>query len=215
VIRLLIIILAYSFLSCTKAHVEEEFQILRVEDLPQDFRVSSKIWDVTKSTDPAIKDKPIFYGPMQIKFWQKKPGLLKDGNVIFEFASGGGGIDLSQVVNGQQGTFYVSFDMPGIEKVVKHRAYHISRSRQRKVDGEVIGTGCKKLLDLSSGIGKLNFKNEIKLNTTRDRHVSLLAGNFVFLTETDSNWIVSQVTFYDTKRQDLICPEVSPSVSEQ
>ncbi len=212
-IRTVLALLVVTLVSCSKKSTEENYQVYRIDDLPQDFRMTSKIWDVTKPTDPAAKDKPIFYGPLQIKFSQKSPGVLKEGNVIFEFASGGGEIDLSQVVSGQQGTFFISFDMPGVDNIINRRAFLISRSRQRKVEGEVIGSGCKTLLDLSSSLGQLNFKEQLKLNTTRERHVSLVAGHFVFLVETDKSWIISQASFYDSKRQDLICPELSPSVS--
>ncbi|MFN8847468.1 MAG: hypothetical protein ACK5W9_11520 [Bdellovibrionales bacterium] len=212
-IRLALALFSVTLISCSIKNTEVEYPIYRVDDLPQDFRMTSKVWDVTKSIDPTIKDKPIFYGPVQVKFSQKSPGLLNEGNVIYEFASGGGNIDLSQVVSGQKGTFFISFHMPGTDNFTNGRVFFISRSRQRKIEGEVVGSGCKTLLDLSSSLGQLNFKGELKLNTTRDRHISILAGHFVFLTETDKSWIVSQISFNDSKRQDLICPELAPKVS--
>ncbi|MFN9067594.1 MAG: hypothetical protein ACK5V3_10220, partial [Bdellovibrionales bacterium] len=112
-IRLALALFSVTLISCSIKNTEVEYPIYRVDDLPQDFRMTSKVWDVTKSIDPTIKDKPIFYGPVQVKFSQKSPGLLNEGNVIYEFASGGGNIDLSQVVSGQKGTFFISFHMPG------------------------------------------------------------------------------------------------------
>lgn len=200
---------------CTKTHHEAEapLEIYRVEDLPQDFRVPSRVWDETLPKDPILKPKPILYGPVQIKLVEKNKGTLKEKSAIYEFPSGGGELDLSKVISHQPGSFFMSFHVPILEKAINKKAFYISQGRQRKVDGEVFGSGCHQLLEMSSSIGKLDFAEVLTLNTTRDRHVSILAGHFIFLVETESSWIVSQLSFYDSKRKDLICPEAAKQVS--
>lgn len=188
-----------------KSH-ESDITTYEVEDLPRDFQVPSQVWEVTNKVVPPAKSKPISYGPISLKFTEKNKGILIEKAIIFKLPSGGGELDLSKVVSGQSGTFFLGFDVPVKDKLVSKKVFFISESRQRKVDSEILGSGCNKVLDLSSSLGQLEFKDLLKLNTTRDRHISVLGGHFLFLLETESSWIVSQVTFYDSGRKDLFCP---------
>jgi len=201
------LILILFLLGCENKSPAEKSDIVtfEVEDLPMDFQIPSQIWAITEDVIEPAKPKPITYGPLSLKLSEKNKGILLESAAIFNLPSGGGEIDLSKVVTGQPGTFFLGFNVPVKDKLLNKKIYFISQSRQRKVDNEILGSGCNKLLDLSSSLGSLEFKDLITLNTTRDRHLSVLGGHFIFLLETETSWIVSQVTFYDSKRQDLFC----------
>jgi hypothetical protein len=216
VIRFTIVVSLTVMLACTPSqHAAHEPEVLRVEDLPADFRVPGLVWDQTLPTDALLKPKPVLYGPVQVKLIEKNKDTLKDNDVIYEFPSGGGELDLAQVTTEKPGSFFLSFHMPLHDKLLNKKVYFISQSRQRRVDGEILGSGCRKLLDLSSTIGQLEFKEQLQINTTRHRHVSILAGHFIFLAETESSWIVSQLSFFDSKRKDLMCPEFGLQASTE
>ncbi len=178
-----------------------------VEDLPMDFKVPDFIWDITNKVIEPNKPKTIVYGPVNLKLTEKNKGILKESPMLFVMQSGGGELDLSKVVSGQPGSFSLGFDVPIKDKILQTKVFFISQNRQRKVDGEVLGSGCKKVLELTSQFGKLGFSQMLDLNTTRHRHVSVLGGHFLFLVETENNWTVSQVSFYDSERSDLFCPD--------
>ena len=179
----------------------------RVEDLPMDFKVPDFIWDITNKVIEPNKPKTIVYGPVSLKLIEKNKNILKESPMLFVMQSGGGELDLSKVVSGQPGSFSLGFDLPIKDKILQTKVFFISQNRQRKVDGEVLGSGCKKVLELTSQFGKLGFSQMLDINTTRHRHVSVLGGHFLFLVETENNWTVSQVSFYDSERVDLFCPE--------
>ena len=208
--KLLIWILFLALVGGCQKSADSDQQILdayNVEDLPQDFKVPDFIWDITKKVVEPNKPKTIVYGPVQLKLVEKNKNILKESTMLFVMQSGGGELDLSKVVSGQPGSFSLGFDVPIKDKILQTKVFFISQNRQRKVEGEVLGSGCKKVLELTSQFGKLDFSQMLDLNTTRHRHLSVLGGHFLFLVETETNWIVSQLSFYDSERPDLFCPE--------
>lgn len=210
---LCILLLPLSSLLASEA--PSDIPVTRVEDVPLDFPLPSKVWDQTLPQDPNLKAKPIVYGSLFVRFREKNPGVLLEKETIFELPSGGGQLDLSQIVSGKKGSFYVSFDFPAASETLQTKVFFLSESRQRKVEGEIWGSGCRKILELTSTLAKRQFKNEIMVNTLRDRHVSILAGHFIFLSETESSWTVSQVSMMDSNRKDLICNESTSKVNSR
>lgn len=186
--------------------IQSPIDAYKVEDLPQDFQVPDFIWDIANKVIEPNKPKTIVYGPVHLKLAEKNKGILRESTMLFVMQSGGGELDLSKVVSGQPGSFSLGFDVPIKDKILQTKVFFISQNRQRKVGGEVLGSGCKKVLELSTQFGKLGFLQMLDLNTTRYRHLSVLGGHFLFLVETEKNWIVSQVSFYDSERADLFCP---------
>jgi hypothetical protein len=227
--KALLLVGAIALSSCTK-HAEteavpEEPQL--VDALPEDFIVPEVIWESMQppkaheekaggghgessgghegGAAPAEKEKPILYTSVKILLKEKNKGVLKKPNLAFEFARGGGEMDLSKLMGSHQGTFFISFELPEFENVLQKKAFFISQSRQRKVDGEVIGSGCRKVLDVSTQLYKQSKEAGLKINTTRDRQDSVLGGHMIFLGETEKNWLLTQVTFFDSARTDLFC----------
>lgn len=196
-------------LSCSKKNLFEytEDDIMVVENLPQDFIVPEKIWEQTEPTTLGEKPKQIIYTTARLIFREKNKGILKSPLMVLDFPRGGGEVDLFHVVSGEPGTFHLGFEFPELKEVLKTKVFFVSQNRQRRVDGEVLGSGCDKLLDLTDSILGSMSKEGLKLNTTRNRHSSILGGHFIIMGETEKNWMITQVTFFDSSRPDLLCPE--------
>lgn len=220
-IRVLLLALTMLTVSCTQNHEEEkvEPETILVDELPDDFVVPQVVWDSMKAepsekkegggegeaATAVKKEKPILYSSVNVFLKEKNKGVLKSPIMSYEFSRGGGELDLSKVVGPQSGTFYISFELPEYENALQKRAFFVSQSRQRKVDGEILGSGCHTVLDVSTQIYKLNKDAGMKINTTRNRHDSILGGHMIFLAETEKNWFLTQVTFFDSARVDLFC----------
>ncbi|MFN8791927.1 MAG: hypothetical protein ACK5Y2_10785 [Bdellovibrionales bacterium] len=195
-------------LGCTKKNHFEytEADVRVVEDLPKDFVVPDQIWNVTFPTD-GNKPKQIIYTSARVIFREKNKSILREPLLVLEFPRGGGEVDLSHVVTGQPGTFFMKFEFPEFKDAAPAKVFFLSHSRQRKVEGEVLGSGCRKVLDVTKGLLSAQKDEGLKINTTRQRHSSILGGHFVVLGENEKNWLITQVTFYDSSRPDLFCPE--------
>ena len=195
------------FGSCTKAKQFDvsEKDLAVIDQLPDDFIIPQVIWKNMKSKFPDEKEKPILYTSVKVFLKEKNKGVLKNPLIAYEFPRGGGELDLSTVIGSSPGTFFLGFEFPEFENAHQKKAFLISQSRQRKVDGEILGSGCNKVFDISSEFFKQIETDGIKINTTRDRHISILAGHLVFFAEGEKNWFLSQVTFFDSTRSDLFC----------
>lgn len=201
--------LALMAVGCKKNNPLEykEEEVMLVENLPQDFLVPNLIWEQTEPKVEGEKPKQIMYTMARVIFREKNKGILKEPKTVLEFPRGGGEIDLAQMVSGEPGTFYVGFEFPELKEALKTKVFFVSQSRQRRVDGEILGSGCDKVLDVTNSLLSSMQKEGLKVNTTRHRHSSILGGHFIILGETEKNWMITQVTFFDSSRPDLFCPE--------
>ncbi len=192
---------------CTQASQFEAAteQMEYVDQIPDDFVVPEMIWDSMKPKMPDEKMKPIIYSSVRVMFKEKNKNVLKKPLLAYEFSRGGGEIDLATVVGTKAGTFFLGVQLPEFENSLQRKAFFVSQSRQRKVEGEILGSGCQKLFDISSEFFKQVSTEGIKINTTRFRHVSVLGGHLILLAENDKNWLITQVTFFDSTRPDLFC----------
>lgn len=192
---------------CTKHEqfVIPEDEVTFVDQLPDDFAVPERVWDSMKPKTAEEKEKPILYTSVKVFLKEKNKDVLKKPVQAYEFSRGGGELDLSTVLGSKPGTFFLSFELPEFENALQKKAFFISQSRKRKVEGEILGSGCHKILDISSELYKEIKDGGIKINTTRARHDSILGGHLIFLGETEKNWFLTQVTFFDSSRSDLFC----------
>jgi hypothetical protein len=205
--RKIFLFLMFVLSACTQHNQFEtsENDLAIVDQLPEDFPVPQVVWDSMKSKNPDEKEKPIIYTSVKLFLKEKNKGVLKKSLFAYEFARGGGELDLSTVLGPYSGTFFLGFELPEFENVYQKKVFFISESRQRKVDDEILGSGCNKVLDISTEFFKKNKDKGIEINTTRSRQDSILGGHLIFLAETEKNWLLTQVTFFDSSRTDLFC----------
>lgn len=196
------------FLTACEKHEKIEVQdsdIVLVDSLPEDFVVPGVVWKSMQPKTPEEKEKPIIYTSVKVFMQEKNKNVLKKPLIALEFPRGGGEIDLAMMMGAQTGTFFLGFDLPEFTAALSKKVFFVSQSRQRKVEGEILGSGCRKLLDISTQFFKQTKDSGIKINTTRNRHDSILGGHMIFVAETEKNWLLSQVTFFDSSRTDLFC----------
>ncbi len=170
---------------------------IEMTDTGPDVRIPTKIWEKVGSIEP--KDA-VTFSTITVKLVEKTSGVLIDPELEIKLPRGGGEIDLSQLVRGQ-GTFRVFFEFEETENKDKMQIYFVSKARKRKIDGEIWGAGCKKFMDLKNYLLKAGKEKGIEVNTTRNRHDSVLGGTFFFLMGRQ----VTQVTFTDHQQPQLFC----------
>lgn len=149
----------------------------------------------------------VVFASVKIYLKEKNPGVLKSPSYIIELPRGGGEIDLANYIGEQPGTFYLGFEFPDMEILSEVKSLFVSKTKKRKVDGEIFGAGCNKFFDITSKIQTNMPLEGIKLNTNRNRHVSVLGGHFIFSTKKGTQVFVTQVSFNDSKNKFLFCEE--------
>lgn len=203
-------------------HAHEDIRTIEVEDIPKEVKIPQKLWDEIQGKAPAAADGEtagaaatelgdeggVLFMPVDVILEEKNEGVLKESPVRIRLPRGGGAIDLSTVVTDNPGSFYVRFEWPDVEDASTLQAWFVSKARRRKLGDEIWGTGCRKFLKITKGLQAAQKKGGIKVNTTRDRHVTVLGGHFVFSARKSTQVFAAQVTFVDPRHPDFYCEEM-------
>lgn len=218
------------------SHHDEEIATIEVDDVPKEVRIPAKLWDEVQSKGAAggeAKESKgghggggeeggegeggpelaqegggVLFMPIDVILEEKNRGVLKQSPVKFHLPRGGGTIDLSQVVGDTPGTFFVRFETPDVEDPASLQAWFVSKARRRKIGAEIWGAGCNKYFGITKGLAKAERGGGLKVNTTRDRHVTVLGGHFVFSAKKLSQVFTTQVTFKDPRHPDFYCEDL-------
>jgi hypothetical protein len=133
------------------------------------------------------------FAPLAVYLEEKNPGVLREPRMKIEFPQGGGRLNLSDYTTDQRGSFYFRIDALEDKDESLH-VYYVSGGRKRRIDDDEVGTGCGKILNLKSFyLSQLKSKG-VLVNTTRDRHLTLLAGTYVFAYKKEASLFLSQLT---------------------
>ncbi len=203
-----------SLVGCQKAEEhssEHQGRIVKMPEISKEINLPVAMWDKVTggSFENSVKQAASFnFAPIQIVLEEKSERVLVDPSITFDFPNGGGEIDLAKFVQNSKGTFRVKFAFEGLKTGDDLQVYYVSKGKRRRIDAEIYGSGCKNYFDLKDYVVKVNNKEGIEVNVTRDRHISVLAGHFVFSYKKDKQTFLSQVTFTDSKRADLICDDI-------
>lgn len=215
---------------CTKGEHDNANTVkeVNVDEIPEDIRIPIKLWDrieqdsqisdlVPKGKEEeknqeqekdefAANKGTILFSPITVILKEHNSEVLESPEIKISLPRGGGQVDLSDYVGSKVGSFFVKFVWPEEWKdVTSIQSYYVSRGRKRKLDGDTYGVGCNKYLNLTKQLLKENAGEGIKVNTTRDRHTTVLGGHFIFSGKKGSQTFLSQVTFLDKKNPHLLC----------
>lgn len=228
--RSLVLALAvFAALACSKEGPQHETTVA-IDDIPKEIRIPSSLWEDVQQKNSSAKPAEgeaeggesaggsaveleeehggVLFMPIDVILEEKNPGVLKQSPVRFKFPRGGGAIDLSQIVGDQPGSFFVRFELPDIDEPEKTQAWFVSKARRRKLGDEIWGAGCNKYFRITKGLARLDKTGGLKVNTTRDRHVTVLGGHFVFSAKKQSQTFTTQVTFKDPRHPDFYCEDL-------
>lgn len=210
--------------ACQKLHEEQAVsppvQEVHVDEIPEDIRVPVKMWEAIEAipSDALIPQEvadndlltnrgTTLFSPLTVILKEHNPQVLDQPEIKIFLPSGGGQIDLATYLGREPGSFYVKFEWPEWTEVKEIYSFYVSRARKRKLDGVVYGVGCNKFVDISTKVNK-NNESGIKVNTTRERHTTVLGGHFVFSAKKDNQTFLTQVTFVDSDNKNLFCDGV-------
>lgn len=198
--------------ACTKK-TEETVAIKEtvIEDVAQDIKIPQAAWDLlefkSESAETATSSHDQVFAEITVVLTEKNPDILSEPTVRIKLPKGGGAIDFSRYVTGKQGTFYVKFEFADFENAVQKRVLFVSKARKRKIGGEIFGEGCNKFSDITDKYFEKMAEDGIKVNTTQQRYLSVLGGHFLFSAKRDNMIAISQVSFYHSQHQNLMCEE--------
>lgn len=199
-------------LSACSAHQsaeKETLNVVNVTEVAQDIRLPRNLF---KELEAELNEEfsgtaTIFtYIPLQVQFNEADgQKVLKDTPLNFHFEKGGGQIDLKEVVSGT-GSFYLNFppDQFSNTSELVH-LYYISQAPIKLIGDDQFGLGCGKWIDLKKSFKKLQNGTFLKLNTTQQRHLHVLAGHYVFVFKQLNQIMLTQMSITDTRYPNELC----------
>lgn len=187
-------------------------QVLKINDLPEDFKIPANIWNLIENEGEKKAEAPsplaagTFYSTVKVYLTEKNEGILKNPSLVLELPRGGGEVDLAEYLSGQQGTFYLGFELPAeFQEGAHFKVLYLSEGRRRRIENRIYGAGCKQYIDITHKFLEMMKGEGLKANTTRQRHVTVLAGRYIFSVIKDNRIYITQVTITDSQNKNLLC----------
>ena len=225
---LLILSMFLTLASCKEkmpSYHAEEYQEIKYEDLPEDIKIPTKIWEMVEFKGEGGHEKPAAHGgghgegggaapataknlvfsDLQIFFVEKNPGVVAGEAVKISLPKGGGTIDLSRYITNKQGTFYVGFEFPEFAEAQGKKVLFVSNTKKRRIGNQIFGAGCNQILDITDRFMQEMKGEGLKVNTTQERYISVMGGTFLFAAQKGPDVLLAQVTFTNPQQAALFC----------
>ncbi|MBX2987457.1 MAG: hypothetical protein KF802_06140 [Bdellovibrionaceae bacterium] len=146
--------------------------------------------------------------PVTVTLIEKNPGVLSESPLTIRLPRGGGTIDLAPFMTGTEGSFHVRFEWPEREETDEFQSWFVSKARRRKLGDELWGAGCGRFYRVTQALEKTMKSGGLTVNTTRNRHLTVLGGHFIFSAKRKGQLFLTQVTFKDSRFENLYCEEL-------
>lgn len=136
---------------------------------------------------------------------EKTQGVLKHLNYEIQYGPGGGALDLMEYVDDQKkGTFYFAIE-PDLQEEGDLSVWYVSNAKTRKLRGESVGSGCSSYFDITKHFKKEMKKSGFMVNTTEQRYVSALAGQYYLKIKNDKRVSIAIIDVSDSRHHELEC----------
>lgn len=202
---------------CTAKHEHEEAKPIEINTFPKEISIPKAFIQKIEAdllNESKVLTPVYLFIPLKVLFTQKTHGTLASETVSYSLPKAGGTLDMQSIAIGQ-GSFYFSFpeeqfkELPELEHL-----FYVSQSPVTKIDGEDFGLGCGKWLDLKNNFTSFQKPNFLQLNTTKNRHLHVMAGSYIFIFRKLNQIFLTQVTITDSKNGDVLCPQTAPELQE-
>lgn len=196
--------------ACSSHHGNETVNTIQVNEVAEDIKLPLNLFkELEKEFADEFKSvSPVFiFMPLKVQFSETHDGrgVLRDTDIQFELEKGGGKVDLKDVVSGQ-GSFYMHFPVEQFASTLElTHLYYISQAPIKNIQNEPFGLGCGKWIDLKAHFKKLTKPETLKLNTTQQRHLHVLAGHYVFVLKQTNQIYLAQLTITDSRYPNELC----------
>lgn len=144
----------------------------------------------------------------EVLFIEDKGALLGGKNILLQYSKGGGHLNLADYIkNKVVGSFRFSLNFPNPEEINRQnfKVYHITNAKPDKKLGKL--SKCGSYSDVTDFFLRQVMKKGLLLTNRGQRHITVLAGTFVFILVKDSEFFISQLTISDSNHRKMLCIE--------
>ncbi|OFZ19008.1 MAG: hypothetical protein A2Z20_11550 [Bdellovibrionales bacterium RBG_16_40_8] len=184
-----------------KSDIEQKYlQFIRIEN-PK----------VVLTDEELLARIPREFLDIQVYLYANSSGVLVH-NTKFIIPRGGGEIDLKDYVKGSKGSFYLKIGVSRSNQsdiaLDKFHVFFLSEAKERKIQGEKFGAGCKKYMDISRFISNANAAEGVLLNATDQRYLSVVGGIFYFVNfDSERKIYLGALRLSDSRYTNILCEQ--------
>ncbi|RME18129.1 MAG: hypothetical protein D6797_01045 [Bdellovibrio sp.] len=117
-------------------------------------------------------------------------------------------IDLSHFVSSKRGSFRIRFALEDRVSLEHFYIFYVSGAKKRTIDGREFGMGCQSFSEISKFFKKELLKEGLETNTTKGRHLALLAGTYILVAPENEEYKMIAFSIYDSRYPDWQCEEL-------
>lgn len=197
------------FIFCACDHSAEyqtlDYEIVAAEKSIKDPRVPTFLWEEWTTPTPETLD----YGTFKAYLIEETPGSLGKKNFQVRYGEGGGDLDLANFVNPERtGLWSLAINVDHAEeKGSTLQVFYVSGARRRKLSGQVFGTGCGRVLEVTSYFKKMMKHRGLEVSSAGARDVSVMGGTFYFVVKNAKKVWLSRLSIADRNRDKFLCRE--------
>lgn len=159
----------------------------------------------SRGSESAAQRPPTSFDSVKVYLVERNKGILKSGDMALTFPNGGGELDLSDFVEPKRGSFHVVFEfLPEIENA-QIKIFYLSQAVSRKIGSDTVGAGCGTFMDITQAAQTAAKGDGFLVNTSEQRHVSALAGTYVFASMHEGKLHLSSLIIRDSQNRALQC----------
>jgi len=154
-----------------------------------------------------LKTKPpIEQVPFKVFLIEKTKGVLGNTNLELQYPAGGGFLDYKTFLQSPAPGYFLLDVQFGPEMDPKDfHVFYLSHARVRQIGGKTVGNGCGRYYDITKFWQDSAKNGGIELYTGDNRHISLTAGIFFFVTPFRGKLRMAHLTIKDSRYKDLEC----------
>jgi hypothetical protein len=142
----------------------------------------------------------------KLRISEDTPGVLGGENFEIQFPKGGGVLDFGDLPIEKSGSMTFNWEFPdGVEGEKNMHVFYLSNAKTRKVDGQSVGSGCNTFYEITSFFFGQRALGGLRVNTAKNRHISFLAGTYIFVKPEFDALLVAQLIVQDNNHRDLLC----------
>lgn len=147
---------------------------------------------------------------LTVKMVESTDEVLSHPSIQVPLRRDGAIIDFKDWVQRKRGYFDLYLTLPEPlregEPYKNLKVFYVSSANQRELREQKFGAGCSKFMDVSKFYKEsLGSSSGLRLNSTDQRYLSVLAGTFYFFTTEADNYYLGSISFTDSRFPKLMC----------
>lgn len=164
----------------------------------EEFKPDETVYKIERKKSKV--QTPLKFTSFKIFLTESHFGVLGGKDYEITYGLGGGDFDFADYVRSQEGSFNMRFEIGMNPKEAEEfHVFYWSNGKRRRIGGDVYGSRCDYVLDLTHFFETQALKSGVFVTTHAKKYVTTLAGTYVFVVKKEGALYIAQLTMKDSR----------------